>query len=359
MAEAAGKMASMGDTQGRPVSKGTAQLPFGAEPLPGLPDVDDMIPGTSAHYLPRYQMPNISSILPSYSNSEQDFIKGAFAASDYTSLTTHVPDQIKCHSVNKMRSELMDSVRKPMTGPPPASHPTNITGLFQEFEYLPSRFNLEDELNEKERLDGHRKRREIAEQEWVPTNNYYKGKNEDGFVEGEYHPVLCDPYEAAQDMILRHNWMEDQKILHGAWVPGGGKEIGEAPGLKMTDEIIQTLHKIITADWEDVKFKIYENQDGHWVIRFYLDSVDSERGLIAYMNVFMRCNELVRKYQMTRVTENWNVKPGDGSIYFTLRPAWVVKKVDEDTFVAPPPHISEFVTRAREARAAEEAEENM
>ena len=64
--------------------------------------------------------------------------------------------------VNKMRSELMDSVRKPMTGPPPTSTPTNITGLFQEFEYLPSRYNLEDELNEKERLDGHRKRREVG-----------------------------------------------------------------------------------------------------------------------------------------------------------------------------------------------------
>eukprot|EP00976_Prorocentrum_cordatum_P095318 1190126-Prorocentrum_minimum.AAC.12 len=130
-------------------------------------------------------------------------------------------------------------------------------------------------------------------------------------------------------------------------------------------------------------------------------TVDSEKGLIAYMNVFMRCNELVRVYQMTRVsslhhqrlstqeavvrtygynyeaerrlavdqliappspwtprvTENWNVKPGDGSIYFTLRPAWVAKRTDEDNFVAPPPHISEFVTRAREARAEEEADD--
>eukprot|EP00959_Pyramimonas_sp_CCMP1952_P371346 7776286-Pyramimonas_sp.AAC.2 len=31
-------------------------------------------------------------------------------------------------------------------------------------------------------------------------------------------------------------------------------------------------------------------------------TVDSEKGLIAYMNVFMRCNELVRVYQMTRFT---------------------------------------------------------
>jgi hypothetical protein len=54
----------------------------------------------------------------------------------------------------------MEAVRKPMTGPQASSTPHNINGLFQEFEYLPSRFNLEDEYNEKARLDGHRQRRE-------------------------------------------------------------------------------------------------------------------------------------------------------------------------------------------------------
>eukprot|EP00959_Pyramimonas_sp_CCMP1952_P371345 7776286-Pyramimonas_sp.AAC.1 len=112
----------------------------------------------------------------------------------------------------------------------------------------------------------------ISEQDWIATKNYHKGKHEDGFVDGEFYPALCDPYEAAQDMILRHKWMEDQRILHGAWVPAGGKDIEKAPGPKMHKEIIQTLHNIILADWEDVKFNIYENQDGHWVIRFYLDS---------------------------------------------------------------------------------------
>mmetsp|Transcript_42962 Transcript_42962/g.71635 ORF Transcript_42962/g.71635 Transcript_42962/m.71635 type:complete len:353 (-) Transcript_42962:185-1243(-) len=325
--------------------------------LTGLPspDLDDMIPGTSAHYLPRYQMPNISSILPAYSNSEADYVKGAFAASDYTSLHS-VTDNIKYQAVNQARAEIMEAVRKPMTGPQASSTPHNINGLFQEFEYLPSRFNLEDEYNEKARLDGHRQRREISEQEWVPTKIHDKGKHEDGFVDGEFYPCPSDPYEAAQDMILRHNWMEDQKVLHGNWTPssGGGKPIAEPPGPAMSREIIKTLHKMIVEDWEDVKLNVYENQDSHWVFRFHLDSVDSEKGLIAYMNVFLRCNEQVRTYQMTRVTEQWNVKPGDGSIYFTLRPAWVTKRIDEDTFVAPPPTISDFITRAREQHRTED-----
>jgi hypothetical protein len=80
--------------------------------------------------------------------------------------------------------------------------------------------------------------------------------------------------EMKQDMILRHNWMENQKILHGNWTPssGGGKPIAEPPGPAMSREIIKTLHKMIVEDWEDVKLNVYENQDSHWVFRFHLDS---------------------------------------------------------------------------------------
>jgi hypothetical protein len=46
---------------------------------------------------------------------------------------------------------------------------------------------------------------------------------------------------------------------------------------------------------------IFENQDGHWVVRFNLETVDSEQGLTTYMNVFIRCNALVTKYGLQRV----------------------------------------------------------
>ena len=33
-----------------------------------------------------------------------------------------------------------------------------------------------------------------------------------------------------------------------------------------------------------------------------------------------------------QVTEHWNIKPGDGFVYFTLRPAWVKKTNSEDLY---------------------------
>lgn len=49
---------------------------------------------------------------------------------------------------------------------------------------------------------------------------------------------------------------------------------------------------------------MYANDEGMWVICFDLSTVDSEPGLIAYMNIFIRCNSLVNKYQLVKVCLN-------------------------------------------------------
>ncbi len=39
----------------------------------------------------------------------------------------------------------------------------------------------------------------------------------------------------------------------------------------------------------------------------------------------------VAQFHLTKVVEHWNIKPGDGYVYFTLRPRWV-KYRPTDTF---------------------------
>ena len=51
------------------------------------------------------------------------------------------------------------------------------------------------------------------------------------------------------------------------------------------------------------------------------------------MNIFARTNEVVAKYSLKKVVEDWNVTPGDGHLYFTFRPPWVASRVT-DTFYA-------------------------
>lgn len=47
---------------------------------------------------------------------------------------------------------------------------------------------------------------------------------------------------------------------------------------------------------------MFENDSDCVVIQVGLSSVDSPKGLIAYMNVFIRCNALTNKYRLTKVS---------------------------------------------------------
>ena len=77
------------------------------------------------------------------------------------------------------------------------------------------------------------------------------------------------------------------EALHaGPFVPSGtAKEAlsGGAPTKVMARDIIQQVQRIMCEDWEDVEVAIYVNEDEQWVIRFPLDAVDSDAGLVAYM----------------------------------------------------------------------------
>jgi hypothetical protein len=78
---------------------------------------------------------------------------------------------------------------------------------------------------------------------------------------------------------------------------------------------------------------VCSTDDEHVVVRFELATLDSEPGLVAYMNVFARSQHVVSKFQLRKVVEDWNVTPGDGHLYFTFRPPWVTSRIT-DTFYA-------------------------
>lgn len=54
-------------------------------------------------------------------------------------------------------------------------------------------------------------------------------------------------------------------------------------------------------DWEGMEVSIFENQQDSWVLKINLSTVESLDGLLAYMNVFVRCNKIVNQYRLTKV----------------------------------------------------------
>ena len=100
--------------------------------------------------------------------------------------------------------------------------------------------------------------------------------------------------------------------------------------------------------------------DEHLVLRFELSTLDSEPGLVAYMNIFARTSEVVSKYTLKKVVEDWNVTPGDGHLYFTFRPPWVQSR-PLDTYYSLHPEQRTFQDprlKASRAAAAAAASDN-
>jgi hypothetical protein len=280
--------------------------------------------------VPHYMLPNFTSILPEYSNAEQDKIREAFSTGNYSAVSK-MPNSIGPETINKSRQEQIDSNRK--ANPFAAAGKKVLgmnTGTFSDYDYMPSRYSLADELASKERVEMESKRQEIGGKDFICSSNHSRLKHEDGFEDKTYrYPYMSEPFEAAQEQMMRVKWLEDSKVLHGPFVPSGGSRFSSAdktldtPTRTILPQIVEEIHKILADDWMDNEFSVLATEEDTIIARFKLDTIDSEKGLVAYMNVMSRDHPVICKYRLVRIVEDWDTKPGDGFLHFTFRPPWV------------------------------------
>ena len=67
-------------------------------------------------------------------------------------------------------------------------------------------------------------------------------------------------------------------------------------------EIVGMLKRNLLADWSDINFVIGTNPEDFIEMRFDAKSLDSPKGLHAYLNNQVNLNEFLLKYQLRRVT---------------------------------------------------------
>ena len=280
--------------------------------------------GSTEAPLPHYQLPNFSSVLPEYANAEQDYIAQAFTASNFTRMSK-LPNQVVTGGVSRARGVNTEVNRRSNDiASDYGKKPFGKAKLFSEFHYMPSRYSLADELSTKVRLESEARRLEVGGRDFTCASDTAKLKYEDQFEDRGYRfPYLSDPFEAAQDQAMRAKWIDDSKILHGPFVPAGGTKPLEKPSRKLLPDIVKEIHDVMTQDWSDYSFDVLATEDDNVAVRFDLTTVDSEKGLLAYMNVMVSSNEVVQKYLLKKVVEDWDTKPGDGYMYFMFRPPWV------------------------------------
>jgi len=301
--------------------------------------------------VPRYLLPSVSSILPAYANSEQDFIRRAFTNANYDMLCS-LPDAIRTNEVTRRRTELIHATlskhivndRGPDgTGSKKA---TNNHGLFQEFKYQQDPYDNMDELFREEQAASMALRAKFGGK-FLSACNVSKAKHEELGDERRTLTYLCDPYEAAQNLQQRVKWMEESKILYGPFNPSG-KAFNNvpqgAPTLSAEKETLDIIRMIFSDDWPGAEIDIFVSSDTkEWVVKAKIDDVESIDGFTAYMNVLLRCNDMITSLHLSRVIEQWAQIPmePDGYIYYKIRPPWL-KCTAVSSFYALHPEASTF-----------------
>jgi|TARA_B100000795_G_scaffold260079_1_gene235593 hypothetical protein len=282
----------------------------------------DFLP--NATDMPHHQVPNFAAILPDYTNMEQDYIRQAFSRTSFVSVrdlpSTFKPSATARAMANKMNTNRR-SVANVDANAVNGRHSTAAReGVFSTFDYIPSRYSLADELRTKDRLEAEAKMLDIGGRDFVPSGLPKRQKYEDIFENPEYRfPYMGDAFEAASDQQLRSKWIENAKVLHGPFVPTSSKARLEKPTRIMLPDLVRELHVAVAKDWNDVAFEVMTTEDDHVAVRFLIEDVRSPRGLAAYMNVLAGTSHIVAKYQLSKVVEDWNSRPGDNYLYYLFR----------------------------------------
>lgn len=285
-----------------------------------------------------FRLPNFTSILPTYTNVEQDDIRSAFTVGNHVSLR-ELPNKIRYNSIINSK---IDKSKVNIRSGIPGGGGRKITknGLFEQFEYIPSRYSLADEILMKERLEDEAVTLGVGGKPFVPGSNKLKLKFENAFEDKDGNigafKYMSDPYEAAQNQNLRAKWIEDSKILHGPFIPSGTKKALEAPSRSLLPDICKAIHQVIARDWGDLEFSVQATEDDDVVVRFSLMAVESELGVESYMNCLLKKNDTINDYMLRKVVEDWCTKPGDGYLSFIFRPPWIHTRSSDSYYTLHP-----------------------
>jgi hypothetical protein len=114
-------------------------------------------------------------------------------------------------------------------------------------------------------------------------------------------------------------------MLHTAtFKPAGHRQPVAAVTRRLLPEIVAALHKQLARDWTDSNFAVLATEDDMLAVRFELQSLDSARAVLAYMNTLARAPDgLCARYSLHCESTDWNRAPGDGFLYYMWRPSWV------------------------------------
>ena len=86
--------------------------------------------------------------------------------------------------------------------------------------------------------------------------------------------------------------------------------------------MVNYIKKVIMIDWAEVNFIIGTNPDSFIEVKFDRKSVDTDKGLKAYMNTLISTHEVISQFNLRKVLKYWSFKD-ENHVYFMLAPQWI------------------------------------
>jgi hypothetical protein len=145
-----------------------------------------------------------------------------------------------------------------------------------------------------------------------------------------------DPYEDSQNEEMRRAWLDKSKVLHGPFRPSQGANALGKPTRAHVPDIMRNLATTLDRDWDDAEYQVFRDEEDLIILEFELASLDSVKGLLAYMNMLEHTNETISSHGLSKVVELWNHEPGDGSVYYAFKPPWVKRAATDSYYVLHP-----------------------
>lgn len=334
--------------------------------------------------LPHYAAPTQAVQLPEYANTEAEMIRASFSTGNYR-MISHLPTELRAHHVSEATANRIDdNITSAYFVAPHGSYRKfgGKDSLFSTFDYAPEEYSLASKLLTQERKTKEDKRLKVNPLPFLYSTPRPLVHNQlAGLPSFDANAQFSglDPYESSEEHQRRQAYLESQKILHGPFVPShGSRSIGDDKVIRMKlPDIIAKLMAELDQDWGDTSFQIYCDEEDLIIIQWDLATIDNQKGLLAYMNMFVKTNsqstrlqfalgliwshimclyihlyslfgfflfssfspllsEVISEYALSKLVELWNHIGSDGFLYYSFKPPWVRRRIEESLFVLHP-----------------------
>lgn len=277
--------------------------------------------------IPHYAQKTITTSAPEFANHEQDVIRQSFCCGNHTWMKESLPVELAPDAVNLLRRQRMERNRLAEPVPHTWSKMTQLWGggYYQEFEYMPDDYDRREGFNRGMRHVSTERREKISHHDWrVPSQEKrlkhetmikdprnkdaypYLGGDKDAELDPS-KPIFRSGGSSAFDASTNFSRPPPHEtgFLAGK---GNGLEDGSRNSRKTLPQVVQTLQKRLDEDWEGTTVVVSATDQDLVQIAFHMATVDSERGVLAYMNVLSKDVDLLGSLALRKVSQLWGMR---------------------------------------------------